>query len=164
MVKRITSGGILTALALIFSYVEALIPLNFGIPGIKLGLANLVVLVGLYFLDWKDVCIISFLRISLAGLLFGSGMSLIFSLSGGILSLAAMIFIKKSRIFSVYGVSVCGGVTHNIGQICAALAVTRTTVVLFYLPVLIIAGVVTGFVMGFIASKLFCIKKIPQNF
>ncbi len=162
MVKRITYGGILTALALIFSYIEILLPLNFGIPGIKLGLANMVILVGLYFLNRKDVCIISLLRIIISGLLFGSGMSLIFSLAGGILSLAVMIIIKKSGIFSIYGVSVSGAVTHNIGQILAALIVMKTRVVLFYLPILMIAGVVTGFVMGLIASKLIHIKFLRQ--
>ncbi|MGN1113537.1 MAG: Gx transporter family protein [Oscillospiraceae bacterium] len=162
MVKRITYGGILTALALIFSYIEILLPLNFGIPGIKLGLANMVILVGLYFLNRKDVCIISLLRIIISGLLFGSGMSLIFSLAGGILSLAVMIIIKKSGIFSIYGVSVSGAVTHNIGQILAALIVMNTRVVIFYLPILMIAGVVTGFIMGLIASKLIHIKSLRQ--
>ena len=162
MARRVATVGAFVALALIFSYVEAIIPFNFGIPGIKLGLANLVIVTGLYFLDYKDVCIISLLRIFISGLLFGNGMSLIYSISGGLLSLIIMIIFKKTNIFSVIGVSIVGAVFHNIGQIIAAAFVIQTSVVVIYLPILMIAGVGTGFLIGFISSNLLPIL-IKQN-
>ena len=155
MAKRITTVGAFAALALIFSYVEAMIPFSFGIPGVKLGLANLVVVTGLYFLNWKEVCVISMIRILIAGLLFGNGVSLIYSLSGGILSFIMMLIAKKTNMFSVSGVSVVGAVAHNIGQILAACFVMKSTVLIYsYLPILMIAGVITGFLLGIVSSIL----------
>ncbi|MDE6149392.1 MAG: Gx transporter family protein [Ruminococcus sp.] len=162
MARRVATVGAFVALALIFSYVEAIIPFNFGIPGIKLGLANLVIVTGLYFLNYKDVCIISLLRIFISGLLFGNGLSLIYSISGGLLSLIVMIIFKKTNIFSVVGVSIVGAVFHNISQIIAAAFVIQTSVVVIYLPILMIAGVGTGFLIGFISSNLLPIL-IKQN-
>ena len=153
LAKRIAAAGILAALALIFSYVETLLPISIGIPGIKLGLSNLVIVSGLYLLPVFDVCLLSFIRIFVSGLLFGNLMSLIYSFAGGILSLLVMLFVKKTRRFSPVGVSIAGGVSHNIGQIVSAMAVTSVPVLAYYFPVLIVSGVVTGFLMGYLASK-----------
>ena len=157
MAKRVALAGIFVSLALIFSYVESLIPFNFGIPGIKLGLANVVVVTGLYLMKLPDVCLISLIRIFVSGLLFGNMMSLIYSLSGGILSLIVMILLRKTGKFSVIGVSIAGAVCHNAGQIAAAILVTGVPVIAYYLPVLIVVGLVTGAVMGIIASRVLVI-------
>ena len=163
--SRIARGGIFIALALIFSYVESLIPLHFGVPGIKLGLANIVIVTGLYFLDLPDVCVISFLRILISGLLFGNLMSLIYSFAGGLLSLVVMILLKRTGQFSVIGVSLAGGVFHNTGQILAAMLVTAVPQIAYYLPVLFGTGLLTGFVMGLIASRVLIIlsKSLPSG-
>ncbi len=157
MAKRVAMAGIFVSLALIFSYVESLIPFNFGIPGIKLGLANVVIVTGLYLMKLPDVCLISVIRIFVSGLLFGNMMSLIYSLSGGILSLAIMIILKKINKFSVIGVSISGAVCHNIGQIAAAIIVTGVPVIAYYLPILMAVGIITGAVMGIIASRILSI-------
>lgn len=104
MSRKVAYSAILVALAMIFSYVEVLIPVNFGIPGIKLGLANLIVVAGLYFLRPTEVLLVSVTRILLVGFLFGNGMSIIYSLAGGLLSFAAMMLLKKAKEFSVVGV------------------------------------------------------------
>ena len=149
--------GLMTALAMIFSYIEFLIPISIGIPGIKLGLANIVTVVALYILKPHEAFLINLVRIMLCGLLFGNSMSLIYSLSGGILSFVIMLLLKKINGFSVYGVSIAGGVTHNIGQILAAMAVLENVMIAYYLPVLLIAGAATGFLIGFLSSRI-----IPQ--
>lgn len=157
MAKRVAMAGIFVSLALIFSYVESLIPFDFGIPGIKLGLANVVVVTGLYLMKLPDVCLISLIRIFVSGLLFGNMMSLIYSLSGGILSLIVMLLLKRTNKFSVIGVSISGAVCHNIGQIAAAIIVTGVPVIVYYLPVLMGVGIITGAVMGIIASRILAI-------
>ncbi len=154
MTKRIAYLGVLTALAFVFSYIEFLLPLNFGVPGIKLGLANLVVIVALYMINVRAACLLSFVRILLTGLTFGNLASMIYSLAGGILSLVIMILAKRSNVFSVTGVSVLGGVSHNVGQIIIAILVVETKSLLYYLPVLIISGTVTGALIGVLASIL----------
>lgn len=153
MTKRITTVGVFASLALILSYVEVLIPFNFGIPGVKLGLANLMVVTGIYFLKAKDVFVISMIRIFIAGLLFGSGVSLIYSLCGGLLSFFVMFAVRKTNLFSVVGVSVTGAVAHNIGQIIAAAFVMKSLSIGFYLPVLMLGGTITGFVLGLVCAK-----------
>lgn len=157
MAKRVAMAGIFVSLALIFSYVESLIPFNFGIPGIKLGLANVVIVTGLYLMKLPDVCLISLIRIFVSGLLFGNMMSLIYSLSGGILSLIIMLLLKRTNKFSVIGVSISGAVCHNIGQITAAIVVTGVPIIVYYLPVLMGVGIITGTVMGVIASRILAI-------
>ncbi len=149
---RVAYCGMLTALAMIFSYVESFIPLNFGIPGIKLGLANLVVLTGLYYLKPGEVFMISICRILLTGFLFGSGMSIVYSLAGGILSFLAMLFLVKRQLLSRIGVSAVGAVMHNFGQILAACAILRSFALIYYLPALIVSGVVTGVLMGILSG------------
>lgn len=154
MAKKAAYMGMLTALAFVFSYIEFLLPINLGVPGIKLGLANLVVIVALYLMNVRVACTLSFVRILLTGLTFGNPASMIYSLAGGMLSLAIMIMAKKSDFFSVTGVSVLGGVFHNVGQIIVAILVVETKSLLFYLPVLILSGTVAGVLIGILASIL----------
>ena len=147
----------LIALALVLSYVESLIPFNFGVPGIKLGLANIVIVTGLYFLPLPDVCIISAVRIVISSLLFGNLMSLIYSFAGAALSLAVMILLKKTDKFSVVGVSMAGGVFHNVGQILAAILTTQVGAVIYYMPVLMGVGLITGLAMGLLSGRVMAI-------
>lgn len=157
--KKLANMAMLVALAMIFSYVENLIPINFGVPGMKLGVANLVTVTGLYFLKTPEVLAVSVLRVLLTGFIFGNGMSIIYSLAGGILSFLVMALMKRLKGFSVAGVSIAGGVSHNIGQIIVASIVVENLKLVYYLPALLIAGTVTGFVMGMISKKLLPIVK-----
>ena len=157
--RKLANMAMLVALAMIFSYVESLMPINFGIPGMKLGVANLVTVTGLYFLELPEVFLVVVMRILLIGFLFGNGMSIIYSLAGGILSFLVMALMKRLKGFSVAGVSIAGGVSHNIGQIIVASIVVENLKLVYYLPALLIAGTVTGFVMGMISKKLLPIVK-----
>ena len=151
---RVAVFGVFTALALIFSYVELLIPINFGIPGAKLGLANLVIIIVLYKSDWKEALLLSVVRIVLAGFLFGNLFGILYSLAGGILSLAVMALLKRSVAFSIIGVSMAGGVSHNVGQLIMAMLVVETYAVGYYLPVLLIAGLITGTLIGIAGREM----------
>lgn len=146
--------GVFTALALIFSYIETLIPIHFGIPGVKLGLANLIVVAALYKMGTKDAVILSVARIVLSGFLFANLFSIIYSLAGGLLSLAVMAALKKRESFSVMGVSMAGGIFHNVGQLIVAMLVVETFSVAYYLPVLLVAGVITGLLIGIAANGM----------
>ena len=123
--------GVFTALALIFSYVELLIPIQFGVPGMKLGLANLVIVIFLYKRNAKEAMLLSVVRILLAGLMFSNLFSILYSLAGGILSLIVMAVLKKLETFSVIGVSIAGGIAHNMGQLVIAMVVVETYRILF---------------------------------
>ena len=148
---------------MIFSYIEAIIPINFGIPGIKLGLANLIVVVGFYSMKTTDVIAVSLVRIFLSGLLFGNLMSILYSLSGGILSIIVMLLLKRLHKFSIVGVSIAGGVFHNIGQIIVAMLILENFAVAVYLPPLLIAGTITGMFIGILAMRMLpVIKKVMQ--
>ena len=151
---RVAVFGVFTALALIFSYVELLIPINFGIPGAKLGLANLVIIIVLYKTDWKEALLLSVVRIVLTGFLFGNLFGILYSLAGGILSLAVMALLKRSGAFSIIGVSMAGGVSHNVGQLIMAMLVVETYAVGYYLPVLLIAGLITGTLIGIAGREM----------
>lgn len=152
MRNRAAYFGVFTALVLILSYVEMLIPINFGIPGAKLGLANLVIVIVLYKTDWKEALLLSMVRIVLSGFIFGNLFSILYSLAGGILSLAVMALLKKRDVFSTAGVSIAGGVSHNIGQLIVAMLVVETYQVGYYLPVLLAAGVATGLLIGIVSQ------------
>ncbi len=154
MTKRLTTSALLVALAMIFSYIEVLIPFNFGIPGIKLGLANLVVVTALYVLDVRQAFTISIVRILLVAFTFGSLAALLYSIAGGLLSFGVMALGHKIKSLSVVGVSVAGGVSHNIGQILVAAWVVENMNLFFYLPVLMLAGIVTGLLIGIVAGVL----------
>ena len=158
--NRAAYFGVFTALALIFSYVETLIPIHFGIPGVKLGLANLAIVIILYKTDFKEALLLSVTRVILAGFIFGSLFSILYSMAGGVLSLIVMTVMKQRKSFSIIGVSIAGGVSHNIGQLVVAMLVVETYRVGYYLPVLLIAGVLTGFVIGIISGEV--LKRIQQ--
>lgn len=160
--KRIAKMSMLVALAIIFSYIEFLIPINLGVPGIKLGLANLVIVIALYTMNTMDVWLISILRILILGFMFGSGMSIIYSIAGAVLSLIVMCIIKRIKGFSIVGVSIAGGVCHNIGQIVVAMLVVETTGILYYMPALLVAGVITGAIIGIISKRVVSI--ISKNY
>ena len=160
--QKVSYCAVFTALAMIFSYVEAILPINFGIPGMKLGLANLVIVTGLYYMSEKNVFLISLTRILLMGLLFGNGMSLVYSLAGGIFSYIIMVTLKKKSSLSVLAVSVSGGVFHNIGQLAAAAFAVSNIHIFYYLPALLIAGVGTGLLIGIVSEKI--LKILKPNF
>lgn len=156
--------GMMVALAFVFSYFESLIPFNIGIPGVKLGLANLVVVVALYIMKPSQAFSISLIRILLTSLTFGNiTVSLPYSLCGGVLSFIVMYFAKKTKL-SVIGVSMLGGICHNIGQIIVAAIIMETVKIAYYLPVLLIAGLLTGFLLG-VVSKIVInrFEKISRN-
>lgn len=154
MKNKVAVFGVFTSLALILSYVELLIPINFGIPGMKLGLANLLVLILLYKGCPRDALLLSVIRILLSGLIFGNMFSIFYSLGGGLLSLAVMVFLKKTGQFTVAGISIGGGASHNVGQLLVAMFVVQTYQVGYYLPVLLIAGVITGAVIGILSAEV----------
>lgn len=152
--KRAAYCAMLTALAMIFGYVEALIPIGFGIPGVKLGLANIVIVIALYILPNYQVFVIQLMRIVLVSFLFGNMSMMLYSLAGGMLSLLVMCYLKRMDIFSVTGVSIAGGVSHNIGQLVVAVLVVQNLKIAFYFPALMIAGLVTGCVIGMLACRI----------
>ena len=154
MKNRAAYFGVFTALALIFSYVETLIPVNFGIPGAKLGLANLVIVIVLYKTGFKEALLLSVTRVVLAGFLFGNLFGILYGLAGAVLSLVAMECLKLRSSFSVVGVGIAGGVSHNIGQLIVAMIVVETYQVGYYLPVLLVAGVVTGTLIGIVCREV----------
>ena len=150
--KKISLYGVLIALALILSYVESQIPAFVAIPGMKLGLTNIVVLVTLYIIDAKSAMAINVLRIIVVSILFGTAMSLAFSITGGMLSTIVMIILKKTNRFKIVGVSAAGGITHNIGQIIAAMIFMNTKAIAWYLPVLWVSGIFSGVIIGIIGG------------
>ena len=154
MKNKVAVFGVFTSLALILSYVELLIPINFGIPGMKLGLANLLVVILMYKGCPRDALLLSVIRILLSGLIFGNMFSIFYSLGGGLLSLAVMVFLKKTGQFTVAGISIGGGASHNVGQLLVAMFVVQTYQVGYYLPVLLIAGVITGAVIGILSAEV----------
>lgn len=145
---KISVCAVLTALAMIFSYIEAILPFNFGIPGIKLGLSNLVVLVALYGMGAGYAFGVNITRILLSGLLFGGVSAMMYSLAGGLLSFVVMLLLKKTGLFSPIGVSMAGGVMHNAGQLTVAALIIENVKIYFYMPVLLISGTVTGVLLG----------------
>ena len=154
MRKQVAYFGVLTALALIFSYVEHLIPIQFGIPGIKLGLANVMVLIVLYKMGGKEAMLLSVIRVVLSGFMFGNLFAILYSMAGGILSFLVMYLLKRTTWFSLIGVSMAGGVFHNMGQLLIAGIVVESFSVFYYLPILVFAGILTGILIGFLANEM----------
>ena len=150
--RLVATYGMLISLAFIFSYLEAIIPIPVPIPGVKLGLANLVTIVGLYTVGVKGTVAVSLIRIVLVGCTFGNLFSMVYGLAGGALSLILMILFRKTNWFSQIGVSIIGGIGHNIGQLTVAALVTETAGVFYYLPFLMAAGVVAGGVIGLLGA------------
>ena len=156
MTKKITLSGIFIAMAMVLSFIESLIPMNFGIPGVKLGLANIVSLTALFVLGPIYAIAIQIGRVVLTALMFGNMAGLLYSLSGGILSIAAMILLFKIKrpFFGIIAISVLGAVFHNIGQITAASLIVQDLRISYYLPILMLSGVVTGVFVGLICKYL----------
>lgn len=152
--KKVAFLGLSIALAMILSFVESQIPALVAIPGIKVGLPNLVIVFLLYKMSAKDAIIVSIIRTLLVSILFGNIQMLTFSVAGAALSLASMILLKKTNWFSTITVSIVGGIFHNIGQIAAAILWTQTAGIVTYLPVLLISGTIAGAVIGLISGML----------
>ncbi|MBQ6699081.1 MAG: Gx transporter family protein [Oscillospiraceae bacterium] len=150
--KKVAMLGLTIALAMIMSYIEALVPLSFAVPGIKMGLANIVIIFVLYKIGTKEAILVSLIRVILVSLLFSNVMAMWYSLAGAALSLAVMWALKKTDKFSVTGVSVAGGIMHNVGQIITAMILLETQQIIVYLPVLLITGTATGVVIGIVAG------------
>ena len=158
--KKVAFLGLSIALAMVLSFVESQIPALVAIPGIKVGLPNLVMIFLLYKVGWRETVIVSIIRIILVSLLFGNVQTMTFSIAGAVLSLLAMILLKKTNWFSCIAVSVVGGVFHNIGQIIAACVWTQTAQIAFYLPVLLISGTIAGAIIGLVAGIL--VKRLEK--
>ena len=158
--RRITQYGLLVALALILSYLEAQLPVFFAVPGMKLGLTNVVVLLALYCMGAKSALAVNFVRIALVSILFGNGMSFWYSLAGGLLSLAFMFLLEKTKLFSPVGVSMAGGVMHNVGQVTVAALVVETGKIYLYLPVLSVTGLITGTILG--VAAVLILKRLKR--
>ena len=161
--KKLVLIGVLASAAIILSYIEFLLPpIYSAVPGIKMGLANIAVIFALYSVDPKSAALISLVRVALSALLFGSVMSFIYSFSGAVLSLAVMILLKKSALFSAVGVSVAGAVMHNVGQVLCAVIILGTAEIGYYLIFLSVSAVVSGVLVGLVSALL--IKKLkPAN-
>ena len=151
--KKLTLLGMSAALALILSYIEAQLP-SIGVPGAKIGLANIAIVFVLYRIGWKEAFAVSFIRILVISFIFWNFIALAYSIAGAAFSLAVMGMLKKTGVFSVVGVSVAGGVCHNIGQIIMAALIMGTAQIAFYLPVLILTGVTAGIAIGLTAALL----------
>ena len=149
--KKTAYMGLLLAFALILSYIETIIPFQIGIPGIKLGLSNLAVVLCLYLFGWKEALLLSIAKSIISGFMFGSLSMIIYSVAGAFLGALIMISLKKTHWFHVPVVSAAGGVMHNLGQLLVAVFFVKTYGVFYYMPVLITAGLVTGIVIGVVA-------------
>ena len=156
--KKLVTLAVTISVAMILSFVESRIPAFVAIPGVKVGLANIAVIFALYKMGWREAISVSVIRVFLVALLFGSVVSLAYSIAGAVISLSLMILLKKLGIFTEVAVSVVGGITHNIGQILIAFLLLETKVVFYYLPFLMVSGVIAGIAVG-IASALL-IKRI----
>ncbi len=159
MSKKTAYLGLFAAVAIIFGYVESLIPFFAGIPGIKLGLANLAVLFILQRYTWREAAFVSFVRILVIGFLFGNLFSIAYSIAGAALSLVTMTFLIRRPGFSITGVSIAGGVTHNIGQLLTAICIVENSSLFYYAPALLVSGVVTGTLIGILVTEVS--KRIP---
>ena len=147
--KKLTFLALCTSLAMVLSYVEMLIPpLSTAVPGVKMGLANIVIVFVLYKFDAISAAAVSAVRIILTFLLFGSALTFAYSAAGAVLSLAVMVLLKRTEKFSTVGVSVSGGVFHNAGQIGMAILIMKTSAIGYYLPVLAVSGTVSGILVG----------------
>lgn len=153
--RRLTVLALCVALCLVLSYLELLLPpLSAAVPGIKPGLANILIVFVLYRMGVRDAAAVSFLRLVLSALLFGSVLSLAYSAAGACLSLTGMALLRRTDRFSPVGVSVCGGVLHNAGQILVAAWLMRTAAIGYYMIVLAVTGTVSGVLVGLAGALL----------
>jgi heptaprenyl diphosphate synthase len=160
--KKIAFVGLAASLALLLSYVEFLLPPLFvAVPGIKLGLPNIIILYVLYCIDLKYAALVSFTRLFISALLFGNVMTLAYSAAGAVLSLLVMAILKKLDLFSTVGVSVSGGIAHNLGQILVAVVLLDTPQIAFYLIVLALTGTISGIFIGLCGALM--VKRLPYK-
>ncbi|MEG0924722.1 MAG: Gx transporter family protein [Anaerovoracaceae bacterium] len=159
--RRLAVSAMFAALALIFSYVEAIIPFSVGIPGVKLGIANLVIIIALYEMNIKYAFTINVVRIFVSGLLFNGLFGALYSLSGGIVSLIVMWLLKKTNLFSMVGVSMAGGVAHNLGQLIIASLIVSNFKMFLYFPVLMFSGIISGIMIGIVSYIIY--QKLPKQ-
>ena len=158
--RRLATYGLLIAVAFLFSYIEALLPLSLGIPGVKLGLANLAVVLTMALLSRREAWVVALVRILLVGFTFGNPYSMLYALCGGVCSVAVMSLLWNSRRLSVLGISMAGALAHNIGQLLFAAAVTETARLWWYLPLLLVSGAVTGGLIG--AAALAVLRRFSK--
>ena len=156
--RRLALMALLTAVAMILSYVESLLP-SPGVPGVKIGLANIAVIFALYRFGWKEATAVSLVRVGMVSLLFGSLGALFYSMAGAVLSLAVMVLLRRLDRFSPVGVSVAGGVAHNAGQVLMAMVLLETQRLIWYLPVLVLSGLAGGILVGLCGALL--VKRLP---
>ncbi len=162
MTHRISMYAMYTALAFVFSYIESLIPLSIGIPGVKPGFANIVILLVVCSSGHiTDAYSIAVIRVVLTGLTYGNLSTMIYALAGTLLATTSMLISKNSGLLSTTGISIIGGIAHNMGQLIAAIIMLSTAGLIYYLPVLVISGLVTGMVTGIITDK--CIKHLGRH-
>lgn len=154
--------GLLIALAFVFSYIESMIPFSFGVPGVKLGLGNLVSVIALYTLGWQAAAAISLVRVVLTGFTFGNMSMMMYGLAGAFLSLLTMTAARRLDLFGITGVSIAGGVAHNVGQIAVAAMVLENGAIFYYLPVLLASGCAAGAVIGLIGGMV--VKRVRPGF
>ncbi len=159
--KKLTVMAMTTAVAMILSFVESQIPAFVAVPGVKIGLANIAVVFALYRLGWKEAVSISLIRVVLVSMLFGSIASLFYSIAGAVLSLTGMGLLKKTGKFTEIMISVTGGILHNIGQIGMACLILETAALRYYLPFLLISGIIAGIVVGILSAVLVQRIKLP---
>lgn len=158
--KRITYTGMFVAIAMVFSYLESMIPVNIAVPGIKLGLANMVTIVVMYRLRISDAWIVSLVRVVLSSLLFGNMTVMVYSMAGAVLSLLVMTLCRKKDLFGLLGTSILGGVSHNAGQIAMAALLMKSGNIMLYMPVLCISGTIAGVCIGLAGAVL--VRKLPS--
>lgn len=159
-IKRLTFLGLSATVALLLSYVEFLLPPLFvAVPGIKLGLPNIIIIFLLYRLGVRSAVTVSMIRLLISSILFGSAMTFAYSLAGAILSLVVMGILKKTDLFSMPVVSIAGGVSHNLGQILVAMLLLNTPQIVYYMLVLTITGTISGCLIGLCGSLM--VKRIP---
>lgn len=160
--RRLAFAAMFAALALIFSYVEMLVPIPVPIPGVKLGLANLVILIALYRLGFRYAFTINCVRIVIAGLLFSGVFGMLYSFGGGILSILVMYLLYRTKLFSMVGISMAGGVMHNLGQLLTACAIMSNISLLSYFAVLFFSGLISGILIGILAYSIE--QRLPADF
>ncbi len=156
--KKLVLLSMTLCLSLSLAYIDSIIPYNFLIPGIKMGLANIAIVFALYKFGIKEAILISLLRVLIMGVLFNNGLTFLYSLAGAILSLLEMIILKKLNVFDEYGVSISGALAHNIGQLMCAYFLLKTDVLIYYLPYLLLSGLFSGLFIGILSA--FIIKRV----
>lgn len=160
--KQITQMGMLLSVSLVLGYLESLLPVMVAVPGVKLGIANIVTMLVLYRMGGKQAFFIMLFRVVIAGFLYSGVAGIVYGFMGGIFCIAAMSCLKRIPVFSMLGVSMAGAIFHNVGQIVTAFLVMDNAAILYYLPVLCISGVLAGFAVGFLSHLV--IKWYSKNF